>query len=97
MSKRSELLARHGQQLNRLLICHQQEVLDLVKQQRLELAELMIVEDSADRALDMLAIVKEPLEWTAKHQAQSVDGIDAEALIRIVDRTVTHIKEKYSK
>lgn len=97
VSKRSELLARHGQQLNQLLICHQQEVQALVKQQHLELAELMIVEDSADRALDMLAIAKEPLKWTAQHEAHLADGADAEALIRIVDRAVTHIKEKYSK
>lgn len=97
MSKREELLARHRRRLTQMMQRHQQEVQALVKQQHLELAELMIVEDSADRALDMLAIAKEPLKWTAQHEAHLADGADAEALIRIVDRAVTHIKEKYSK
>ncbi|HBM9260428.1 TPA: hypothetical protein L0X66_004846 [Citrobacter freundii] len=97
MSKREELLARHAHRLQQMLVGHQQEIIDLIAAQQLELAELMIVEDSADRALDMLAIAKEPLKWTAQHEAHLADGADAEALIRIVDRAVTHIKEKYSK
>lgn len=97
MSQRDELLARHSQRLNKMMLEHQQEIHDLIAHQQRELAELMIGEDDAQRALDVLSIVKAPLQHTANGYSQLADTEDARCLVRIVDRTANEIRKKYNK
>lgn len=97
MSKRDELLARHSQRLNKMMLEHQQEIHDLVADQQRELAELMIGEDDEQRALDMLSIVKAPLQHIANGYSQLVETEDARILVRIIDRTANEIRGKYNK
>ena len=97
MSKRDELLARHSQRLNKMMLEHQQEIHDLIAHQQRELAELMIGEDDAQRALDVLDIVKAPLAETASGYSQLVETEDARILVRIIDRTANKIRGKYNK
>lgn len=97
MSKRDELLAHHSQRLNKMMLEHQQEIHDLIAQQQRELAELMIGEDDAQRALDVLNIVKAPLQNTANGYSQLADTEDARILVRIIDRTANEIRGKFNK
>lgn len=97
MSKREELLARHSQRLNKMMLEHQQEIHDLIAHQQRELAELMIGEGDAQRALDMLDIVRAPLQHTANGYPQLADTEDARCLVRIIDETAKEIRGKYKK
>lgn len=97
MRKREELLARHENRLRQMLRDHNQEIIELMGAHQLELAELMIHEDDAQRALDILNIVKAPLQYEAtKGNPQLVDTEDAKCLVHIIDRTIEHINEKFS-
>ncbi|EBA4459149.1 hypothetical protein ACEZ6Q_004402 [Salmonella enterica] len=96
MSKREELLARHRRRLTQMMQRHQQEISDLIADQQLELAELMLHEDDAQRALDVLNIVKAPLQYEVKNgNPQLADTQDAKCLVHVIDRTIEHITEKY--
>jgi hypothetical protein len=96
MNKRDELLARHAKaRLNKMMLEHQQEIQDLIAHQQRELAELMISEDDAQRALDVLNIVKAPLQHTANGYSQLADTEDARCPVRIIDRTMAEIKVKH--
>lgn len=98
MSKREELLARHAHRLHQLLVDHQQEITDLIAAQQLELAELMIHEDNPQRALDVLNIVKAPLQYEVTNgNPQLADTQDAKCLVYIIDRTMEHINKKYGE
>lgn len=96
VSKREELLARHAHRLQQMLVGHQQEITDLIAAQQLELAELMIHEDDPHRALDVLNIVKAPLQYTVTNgNPQLADTLDAKCLVHVIDRTMEHITKKY--
>lgn len=93
MSRRDELMTRHSHRLNRMMLDHQQELRDLIARQQLELAELMVSEDDAQRALDVLSIVKAPLQGEANGNPQLADTEDARVLVRLIDRTMNEIRE----
>ncbi|CAB5619693.1 Uncharacterised protein [Escherichia coli] len=96
MSKREELLAHHRHRLTQMMQRHQQEITDLIAAQHLELAELMIHEDDPQRALDVLNIVKAPLQYEVKNgNPQLADTQDAKCLVHVIDRTMEHITKKY--
>lgn len=56
----------------------------------------MIHEDDPQRALDVLNIVKEPLQYTVTNgNPQLADTQDAKCLVHVIDRTMEHITKKY--
>ena len=47
-------------------------------------------------ALDVLNIVKAPLQYEVKNgNPQLADTQDAKCLVRVIERTIEHITEKY--
>lgn len=80
---RKAMIARHVQEVERAVDGHKAHMASLMERQRLELIELMLVEDTRQKPHDVIALLRNQLEgWRRGENPGSAEYEDATWLLR---------------
>lgn len=95
---RDELLEKQNNELRALLNAHCLQVRELTERHRHQLLAAAMSDDTPQRAIDMVEMIKASLNLTMKiNYPQSAEHEDAKWLLKTVDHTLEDIKTRYSK
>lgn len=83
---RRALIARHAQEIETAVDDHRARMASLMERQRLELIELMLVEDTRQKPHDVIELLRAQFkDWMEGEYPCSAEYADAEWLLRILN------------
>lgn len=84
---RKAMIARHVKEIENAVDCHKARMASMMERQRLELIELMLVEDTRQKPHDLIALmISQMRDCIAGENPGTADYSDGLAIIRMLER-----------